>query len=104
MRKTIKCSLILGKRKTGKAEIKRRETERKTGGKGCQGKGKTRSQKKAWPGKTRKASWKREKRERESGKEGERGKRTTWEERKERWGKKKAGGGKKVRLSYWGLQ
>lgn len=93
--------LSLGKRKTGKAKIKRRETERKTGGKGSQGKGKARSQKKAWPGKTRKASRKGEKRERESGKEGERGKRTIGKEREERWGKKKTGRGKKVWLFPW---
>lgn len=90
--------LIVGKRKAGKAKIKRRETERKTGGKGSQGKGKARSQKKAWPGKTGEASWKRKKRERESRKEGKRRKRTTGKERKERWGKKKTGRGKKVWL------
>ena len=93
--------LFSGKRKTGKAEIKRRETERKTRGKGSQGKGKTRSQKKTGPGKTRKAGWKGEKRERESGKEGEGRKRTTWKEGEERWRKKKAGWGKKVSFSCW---
>lgn len=34
---------IPGKRKTGKTKVKRRKTERKTGGKGCKRKGKTRS-------------------------------------------------------------
>ena len=94
--------MILGKREAGKAKIKRRETERKTGGKGSQGKGTTRSQKKAWPGETRKASWKGKKRERESWKKGEGRKRTTGKERKERWRKKKTGRGKEVWLfPYW---
>ena len=94
--------MILGKREAGKTKIKRRETERKTGGKGSQGKGTTRSQKKAWPGETRKASWKGKKRERESWKKGEGRKRTTGKERKERWGKKKTGRGKEVWLfPYW---